>query len=190
MRKANCKIAKTIKTLEDDCSVNNIQESVEKISEKKLISEYKLSLSIKDKLEEKAKNNSVAVTISITLMMGASGIVSNAIENQSIHFSIITTLLFVAAVMYMITAGILALKMLGEENRITTFMEDEEDIKNCPELKAECYTAKTLNNMRNLKRNNYINTSYGCIRNALICLSILTIFSLLSLYVTQPFLHF
>ena len=51
-------------------------DNADKLSLESLKEQYADTFEIKDKLEDKAKTNIIGITISITLIMGASGILS------------------------------------------------------------------------------------------------------------------
>ncbi|PYG84278.1 hypothetical protein LY28_03698 [Ruminiclostridium sufflavum DSM 19573] len=139
-----------------------------------LRAEYERSLKGKDKLEDKAKSNIVAITIAITLIMGASNTISGLLKNPLwFWMPAIAVLLFVVAVIYMIIAGTSAFKLLMDKNVVYYAKADTDDIK-------DYYINKEGNNKYNLIRNNLINTSFCCIRNALICLFIVFTLTLIN----------
>lgn len=130
----------------------------------------------KDKIEDKAKTNILSVSISITLIMGASGLLSDVKSKFVGHAWIAWTvfILFIIAVIYMLSAGILVIKMLTNENSmehilITSLANGGEELRN------EYSICIKKNNYRNFIRNNYVFTSYECIRNALFCLFVVLI---------------
>lgn len=137
--------------------------------------QYSDALLIKDKLEDKAKSNIVAVTISITLILGASNLL-NSIYSKFSYASIcwVSFILFVFALIYMIIAGVLSIRVLINENIIYTislekYAQDEKS------LHQEYDTCTEANINQNLIRNNGVYASYGCIRNALICLFVIAV---------------
>lgn len=131
---------------------------------------YADTISTKDKLEDKAKSNIIAVTIAITLILGASsllnGIYAKFSYNGIYWFSFI---LFVSAVTYMIIAGVLSIRVLMNENIVYTISLETYALVDV-DLREEYDTCTVANINQNLIRNNGVNTSYECIRNALICL--------------------
>lgn len=144
--------------------IEEIQELPQSLDELREV--YKRTLEIKDKLEDKAKNNIIAITISITLIMGASNIISNLIKKPLFFWMpSVSILLFVGAVGYMIVAGSSAFKLLMDKNVVYYVLSTSND-------ESEYYESKESNNNYNLIRNNLINTSFRCIRNAIICLFI------------------
>ena len=129
---------------------------------------YDNDLHIKDKLEDKAKTNVIGVTISVTLIMGAYSLLQNISERHGIGaLYCVAFALFVCAVVYMLAAGIHAIHVLTAENEIyTASFKPEDDQYNMEDLNKVI----GLNRAKNTLRNNYVFTSYECIRNALICL--------------------
>ena len=155
---------------------------------------YSDAIHQKDKLEDKAKTNIIGITIAISLILGASNFL-NVIYAKNLQSFLLWMqpyqnirwvmshsfftwgmfLLFVCAVLYLIIAGILAIRVLIDENQVfvidlKNFAADEADLK-------QDYGQKISQNCsQNLIRNNIVYTSYEFIRNALICLFILLIF--------------
>jgi hypothetical protein len=131
---------------------------------------YSESIATKDKLEDKAKSNIVAVTISITLILGASSLL-NGIYTKFPYASIcwVSFILFVLAVIYMIIAGVTSISILVNENIVYT-IPLESYASDGVDLRKEYDTCTVANVSQNLIRNNGVSTSYECIRNALICL--------------------
>lgn len=155
------------KKIEERLNCNEIEE-IQKLPQSldELREVYKRTLEIKDKLEDKAKNNIIAITISITLIMGASNIISNLIKKPLFFWMpSVSILLFVGAVGYMIVAGSSAFKLLMDKNVVYYVLSTSND-------ESEYYESKESNSNYNLIRNNLINTSFRCIRNAIICLFI------------------
>lgn len=159
------------------CYVENSDE----IGTETLKRQYENTIKTKEKLEDKAKSNVIGVTISITLIMGASNVLKVISEKYSIpFFSWLAFALFTVAVAYMIIGGILAVKVLINENHVYIiplgkFGANETELRTA-------YDINTAQNIRkNLIRNNYIYTSYECIRNALVCLFFVLVLSALPL---------
>ncbi|MEA4898655.1 MAG: hypothetical protein VB115_10465 [Christensenellaceae bacterium] len=154
--------------MEDDLTdaQNNESVHIETLKER-----YSDTLRNKDKLEDKAKTNVVGITISITLIMGAANLLSSInskYENNILVWA--SFALFIIAVLYMISAGILAFRMLMHENRIRIMPLDiHEDGK---EDRIELCRCISDNQKYNTIRNNYVFTSYECIRNAIVLLFI------------------
>lgn len=131
----------------------------------------------KDKLEDKAKTNIIGITISITLIMGASSVLKTISEKYpTLGLQWFSFALLSIAVIYMLAAGIIAIKVLIDENIIYTinlnsFAADE------MVLRTDYDRCIWQNRMQNLIRNNSVYTSYECIRNALICLFLILVLS-------------
>ena len=160
--------------------LSNIENS-DKISTQILKEQYDNTLRTKDKLEDKAKANIISITISITLIMGASNVLQVVAEKYSQAFlSWSGFTLFICAVIYMFFGGILAIKVLISENEVyviglKNFASDESTLR-------EAYDISIAQNItKNQIRNNYIYTSYECIRNALMCLFFVLVLSALPL---------
>lgn len=172
---ANRKIQKKLEKCEGSLSyisdANKIDISI-------LKERYKETFSLKDKFEDKAKSQIFAITVAITVIFGASSLLKNISEKyQSSFVNWIVFILYVASIAFLITAGILAIRLLMHENQISTislqsFTKDEE-------LRNQYDVATEENIKRNQKRNNYIFTAYQCIRNALICLFVVLIISII-----------
>lgn len=149
----------------------------EKIDISILKQHYEQTFSVKDKFEDKAKSQIFAITVAITVIFGASNMLKIISEKYSlawVHW--IVFILYVAATIFFIIAGVLAIRLLMHENKVSvislaSYMNDSE-------LREEYSIATDTNIYRNIKRNNYVFTSYQCMRNALICLfavSVITI---------------
>lgn len=144
------------------------------ISTDVLEKQYSDTILVKDKLEDKAKSNIIAITVSITLILGASSLL-NGIYSKYPYVIVywISFILFVLALIYMIIAGVLSIRVLMNENTIYTV--SLKDYINEKDLRQEYDTCTVANINQNLIRNNGVNTSYECIRNALICLFIIVV---------------
>lgn len=146
--------------------------------------QYFDTFKIKDKLEDKAKTNVVGVTIAITLIMGASGVINTIYGRfpipiiKWIAFSLLS-----AAVMYMIAAGLLAIKVLIKDNKMF-YVNMETFASGNQALSEEYNECIYLNKLQNTMRNNSIFTSYECIRNSLV--SLFLILMLVSVPIINP----
>ncbi len=154
---ANKKIERLISNLE-----NKEFEQNKHFNE--LQTEYENTYKRKDKFEDKAKSNIISVTITVTLIMGSLTIIKEFITSQNFFWvNYIAISLFVFAVFYMIMAGINAFSSLMDKNTVYLSNLNESDL-------VEIEQAVTGNNYYNSIRNNLVNSSYRCIRNALICM--------------------
>ena len=187
MWRKNRVVIKSIIELENQYGDDDIPDNIKNENAKIIVTDYKRALIIKDKLEDKAKSNVIAVTISITLIMGASAIITNTIKNQTISwFPALTVSLFILSVIFMITAGIFALRLLMDKNKVFFVTADEDDVEKSYEARIECYKSTKLNDKVNHIRNNYVFTSFACIRNALVCLFIVMVLVLSPTFLPQP----
>ena len=145
----------------------SIATNPETITEKTLEEQYEKALLVKDKYEDKAKATIVCVTISISLILGASNLLNTLTSRFGGRFiQWICYILFLYAVLLMIAAGIMDVKVLVAENIVYTVPLDTPD-----ENKRSVYDLYTGKNWaQNLIRNNYVYSAYECIRNALISL--------------------
>lgn len=152
-------------------------ENSDRITTEVLREQYNDTLMVKERLESKAKENIVGVTISITLILGAADILNTIAEKFSQGSLLwISFILFAFSVAYMLIGGILAIGVLISENKI--YVVDLGDYTSSDNDLRSAYDINTQYNIaQNLIRNNYIFTSYECIRNALICLFIILLLS-------------
>lgn len=151
------------------------------ITDENLKEQYVDALKTKDKFEDKAKATIICVTISVSLIMGASGLL-NAVASQ-FDFPLVKWLsyvLFLYAVLSMIFAAIIDIKVLVNENIVFRFPAD------CPEkeIRKTYDILVGKNNTQNLIRNNYVFTAYECIRNALICLFVIMAIAVIPIHGT------
>lgn len=173
----NKKLRAKIKAQNDDCSSNPVESILSTVKKPDDLATdvfenlYNDTLKAKDKIEEKAKTNIIGVSISITLIMGASGMLSALNEKFQISwFAWVAFILMLAAVIYMLFAGILVIRLLTNENEVYTldlnsFLPGSNSL-----MRKEYDRCIILNRYKNIIRNNYLFTSYECIRNSLICL--------------------
>ena len=170
----NKKLRAKIKAQNDDCSSNPIESILSTVKKPDDLATdvfenlYNDTLKAKDKIEEKAKTNIIGVSISITLIMGASGMLSALNEKFQISwFAWVAFILMLAAVIYMHFAGILVIRLLTNENEVYTldlnsFLPGSNSL-----MRKEYDRCIILNRYKNIIRNNYLFTSYECIRNSL-----------------------
>lgn len=173
----NKKLRAKIKAQNDDCSSNPVESILSTVKKPDDLATdvfenlYNDTLKAKDKIEEKAKTNIIGVSISITLIMGASGMLSALNEKFQISwFAWVAFILMLAAVIYMLFAGILVIRLLTNENEVYTldlnsFLPGSNSL-----MRKEYDRCIILNRYKNIIRNNYLFTSYECIRNSFICL--------------------
>ena len=172
-KSVNKKIRKKLKDEEGQEELDtplNMSSNPDAITNDHLKRQYEESLKVKDKYEDKAKATIVCVTVSVSLIMGASGLLTtltSRFDNPLVRWA--SYVFFLYAVHSMIAAAIMDIKVLAEENRVYIIPLDtaDEDLREAYDI----YTGK--NWAQNIIRNNYVFTAYECIRNALICLFII-----------------
>lgn len=167
---SNYWINKSVRTRILDVATSDIprtENQLEHLSKEELEKLFDVDITVKDKLEDKAKTNVIGVTISVTLIMGSQVLLQNITEKYGVGLLYgVALALFVCAVVYMLAAGIHAIHVLVAENETyTPSLELEGDL-----YKKDLNKQIGLNRAKNTLRNNYVFTSYECIRNALICL--------------------
>lgn len=136
---------------------------------------YDETFKAKEKIEDKAKTNIIGISISITLIMGASGILS-VLNNKYLSPAVswVAFVLIVVSIIYMLTAGILIIRLLTDENEI--YMVTLSELALGGEILRDQYGKRISQNQnKNVIRNNYLFTSYECIRNSLVCLFVILI---------------
>jgi len=139
--------------------------------------QYDDTFHIKDKLEDKAKTNVIGITIAITLIMGASGVLNKI--SEKFPMPVLQWLAFVllaVAVIYLLIAGIIAAKVLLDENIVYTVGLNS-FASNEVTLRSDYDKCILQNRTQNLIRNNSVYSSYECIRNALVCLFVILLLS-------------
>ncbi len=182
---ASSKVNKNLK-LKNQQSTQGILQYTndgENITIASLKQKYKDTYDAKNKLEDKAKTNVIGITIAITLIMGSVGILSTIeAKYSSIIFQWVAFLMFFIAILYLLVAGILAIKVLCNEN-IMYDISLKSLSQNDNESKYEYDECIAKNKNQNLIRNNMIFSSYACIRNAIFCMIVIFIL------VAFPFSH-
>ncbi len=136
---------------------------------------YAESFEMKNRFEDKAKTNVFGITIAISVIMGATGLTGSLINKY--HSPILNWIVFfilLAAIVYLLASGIDAIKVLFKENTMSTVALSD--------LSTDSFATKekyddciNRNIYRNTIRNNYLHSSFLCIRNSLICLMVLFI---------------
>ncbi|MBO3323735.1 hypothetical protein JJB67_15400 [Clostridium perfringens] len=141
--------------------------------------EYENSLLRFKQFEEKAKTNLIAISISATITLGLINPIIDIYQKyQNIYITIIIFLISILTVGFMLYGGIESLKVIMDKNiiykiDISSLSESEESLKKIYGFYGE------LNEINNSVRNNYINTSYKCMRNALILLILIFLLGIL-----------
>ncbi len=147
---------------------------------------YESSLESKDSFEGKAKTNVLGITVAISIISSASGLL-NSIYSKYCNewFSWISCFLILISVLYMITAGVLSVQVLGDKNIIYVV-----DVASFAQgdlvLRSDYSKCTQKNRFQIIIRSNYIFTAYACIRNALICLVIVFLFAIMPYTAKEP----
>lgn len=182
------KIEEKIKKIEN----NEIQEinlsslefagDLSKVSLQVVENTYKETLERKKKIEEKAKVNILGITVFIALISGLSSYVTklySVAENISINLGLF--LLGSLVAFYVLNGGLLSLEVLMDKNKV--YLLNEEELLLNKKLRKRVYARNIeLNGCYNLIRNNYIYSSYQCIKHGLILMMILFCISIFPLY--------
>jgi hypothetical protein len=123
-------------------------------------------------LEDKAKTNVFGVTIAVSLMIGLSQVFYNNFPSN-LFLRVLTIILAFYSLTSMVLATILSLMVLGRLNRVYDLNpSDKSLVSNFEKLRAIAINAE-LNMNYNIKRHNYLYSSYGLITTFLLSLSIL-----------------
>lgn len=172
--KANKLLKKKINSEKSQSNISD-KENFDVIPIESFRQKYTETFNIKNKFEDKAKTNVVGITIAITIIMGASGLIDSLIRKYtSVPLHWISFILLSISIIYLLVSGIDAIRVLFNENTMS--------IVDLPDLSADDigtkekyddYTNRNIN--RNIVRNNIVYSSYICIRNALICMMVLFI---------------
>lgn len=156
-------------------SILSYIENSDRINLDILKDRYDETFKTKEKIEDKAKTNIIGISISITLIMGASGILS-VLNNKYLSPAVswVAFVLIVVSIIYMLTAGILIIRLLTNENEV--YMVTLSELASGGEILRNQYGKRISQNQnKNVIRNNYLFTSYECIRNSLVCLFVILI---------------
>ena len=160
-------------------------ENNDKITVEMLQEEYVETGKVKERLEDKAKTNIVGITISISLITGASGILT--VLNKKYPFPTLSWIifsLFVISVVYMLFACVLVIKLLFDENIV--YRVDLNNVTlDSNTLRKKYSECIYQNQLMNTIRNNLAYSSYKCIKNALFFLFIILILIALPLNQTN-----
>ncbi len=170
--KANKRLQKKVDSEDSLSSISNM-DNVNDISMDDFRQRYRETFEVKNKFEDKAKTNVIGITIAITVIMGASGLISslvNKYSNPIIHWLSFFVLLI--TISYLLVSGIAAISVLHNKNTMSII--ELSDMSADSLAAKERYDDCTVRNIkRNTIRNNIVNASYIGIRNALICMIIL-----------------
>lgn len=163
--------------LENGTGILAYMENADQVTTDQLKAQYDDTVHMKNKLEDKAKTNVMGITIAVTLILGAPNMMDAILKKYPfVAFGWLVFALLMGSVLYLIIAGILSIKVLVAENVLYT-IDFSNIVRGGEELKLDCDKRTAQNRTQNLIRNNYIYASYGCVRNALICLFIVLLVS-------------
>ena len=172
MRKANKQLKEKINSTESQ-SNRAFMDNFDEIPIESFRQKYAEAFEVKNKFEDKAKTNVIGITIAITVIMGASGLTGSLISKYpSFILHWLSFAILLAAIIYLLVSGIDAIKVLFNENEMSTV--DLPDLgANDVDTKEKYDNCTNRNINRNIIRNNIVYSSYICIRNALICMMVL-----------------
>ncbi|MCM8762807.1 MAG: hypothetical protein NC938_06420 [Candidatus Omnitrophica bacterium] len=126
-------------------------------------------------IEEKAKANLLAITVSISLMLGVVGLILKDKANITIDKDWLTKIIFVFSigVLYFLWGGLAALSSIRTDKFGEVYIDDKVRNKGDEaKEKEELVKCIELNTLVTMKRSNYIDSSYVGIRNGIICLGV------------------
>ena len=168
---SNRKVNKKIKSSDHESMKKSFLPDVssqDDVSIKTLNELYEKEFVRKEKQEDKAKTHVVAVTISVTLIMGAYSLIDNIGKKYlSMEIQMATAVIFILAVIYMFFASMHALSMIMDKNLIYVV---DQSLKDSAAIQNNFIESICRNRAMNIIRSNCISASYVCIRNALVCL--------------------
>ena len=157
-------------------------QNLEEIDYKSIEEDYKNTIDIKNRFEDKAKTIVAALTIAITLILNLSSIIDKVLlkfNNQ--YIDIIIFIIALMSIVYMLMAGIMSIQVLIKKNIIFGLSLTDRFNKD----KKVVFKNTQLNICQNLIRNNMIYSAYCAIRNSVICLVIIFIMAILPLQGTR-----
>lgn len=170
---ANIKTNKKVQSKIDNSEVDNID-----VPNDRLLDLYQDSLKQKSSLEDKAKVDVVCVTIAFTLMLNSITFVNNYVGKKVADWVLIFALMIIVlAAGYMIIAGVLAIKVIADKNIVFEYCGKCDSAEEW----SKCKEAINKNRLMNIIRNNYVFSSYQCIRNSLICFFIVFIMACITI---------
>ena len=152
-----------------------LPDDIKEVNIKYLEEEYKETIEIKNRFEDKAKTILAALTIAITLIFNLSSIIEViANKTSALYFEYTTIALAIISILYMVLAGIMSMQVLIKEN-ICYYISVEDKEK---DRKQTVFQAIQQNRNQNLVRNNIIYAAYISIRNSMLCLVIIFVISI------------
>lgn len=149
------------------------------INDKVLLDILKNTIENKKILEDKAKSSLIAVTISSTLIINILKFVQDTKDN-SVFLTTLLAIVGFLSLLYMIIAGVLSLYSIGEINTVATMYPEDYLLPN-QKKKTQIADNIEYNYLINLKRNNFMTTSYRCMISSISLLIAIFIISTLIL---------
>ena len=124
MRKANKQLKEKINCGESQ-SNRAFMDNFDQIPIESFRQRYAETFEVKNKFEDKAKTNVIGITIAITIIMGSSDLTDSLISKYScITMHWISFIILLAAILYLLVSGIDAIKVLFNENTMSTKSKD------------------------------------------------------------------
>lgn len=175
LSEANKKIIKKIEEIEQghfDAHIDYMKD-YDKLSYEQVKEFYDETLNAKKSLEDKLKTSLFSVTVGITVMTSTGTFLLN--DGISSLISIYKLVLFatgLVAFIYMVAAGVFSIKTIsGHISVYQLFPEDLANIRRHNKKRKTAICAE-LNSLSNIIRQNLMNTSFRCIINSLIVITI------------------
>lgn len=131
----------------------------EKLEINILMDTLKETIENKKILEDKAKSSLIAITISSTLIFNIVKFMQDS--NNSITVLVLLAIFSFFSLIYMVIAGVLSLYSISEINKVS-IMFPEDYLLDEQEKKVQVADNIEYNYLHNLKRNNFMTTSYKC----------------------------
>lgn len=171
----NKKIEKLSKSSQEEPYTYEYASNNKSIEEKILLDTLKDTIENKKILEDKAKSTLIAITISSTLIINILKFLQD-IDSNSLFLTLLLAIVGFLSLLYMITAGVLSLYSIGEINTVAT-MYPEDNLLPEQEKKTQIADNIEHNYLNNLKRNNFMTTSYKCMISSISLLVVIFIIS-------------
>lgn len=151
----------------------------ENIDEKVFLESLKYTLETKKILEDKAKSTLIAITISSSLIVNLLKSLQD-MKSNSILLLVLLVLVGFVSLLYMVIAGVLSLYSIGEVNTFA-IMFPEDYLLHEKEKKTLMADNIEYNYLCNLKRNNFMSTSYRCMITSISLLVVIYIITVIDL---------
>lgn len=161
-----------------------------------VVYEYEDSIRRKKQFEDKANINLIAISVYVTMIFSLIKSVNEIITNNgNMIINVIALISSLLSIYFMLYGGNISLKVIMDKNKIYKVkrceveevaelegLEELEEIQKRKESIKKIYGMNCeLNEINNTIRNNYICTSYKCIRNSLIILVFIFIIGIIPL---------